>query len=148
MNTAQVSKTARQIAREHTWTIYGISLATGLRDKLRFRWNLDDPEFEQGALELRVWQRRAKEYEPRNWWQYCEDFTLGCTLDGEWYLYAWYGQFDRDAGPVTYDVHIGDFPGFETAFCAMLLTMGSDLLDNITEIRHERKFNSQKAQKL
>lgn len=135
----ETTKTALQIARKHTWTIYGLAIATGMRDKLRFRWNKDEPDFDNGALELRVWHRSG--HINRKWWEFGEDFTIGLTKEGTWYVYAWKCHFSNVSGPETCEMHIGDFPGFETAFCAMLLEMASEIVDGIADIRYEREMD-------
>lgn len=133
--------TAQQIAWKHTWFIYALSATTGLRKQLRFRWNLESPDFEDGALELRVFHRTAKRYSGHKWWQDGEDFTLGLTMEGSWYVYAWHCHYSNVSGPETYETHLGDFPGFETAFFAMLTAIAKDTLDLISERRHERHMD-------
>ena len=130
--------TAQQLVKRYNWTLYGICVATGLRDKMRFRWNTEDPEFEDGAIELRIYMGKGNKYRDKKWWTYGEDFTLGLTMEGQWYAYAWHCEDDRHCGPVTYETHLGDFPGFETAFFAVVTAIAKDFLDNMLECRAER----------
>jgi len=134
--------TPRQIVIRHNWQLYGICVATGLRNKMRFRWNTTEPEFEEGAIELCVYGGKDNKYRNRKqWWTYGEDFTIGLTLEGEWYVYAWHCENDRDCGPVTYETHLGDFPDFQAAFFAVIAAISSETVDYIMEARAERAMD-------
>ncbi len=129
----------KQVVWRHTWTMYGLSLITGMRAKLRFKWSIDE-SLDYGGIELNVWHRPRRTAFQR-WWEYAPDYTIGLTDEGSWYVYALYEGYDGSSGPYTEDVHLGEFPGFETAFFAMLTSMANDVLSNIHEIRYERKMD-------
>jgi len=133
----KIVQTPKQEAWQHTWTLYGLSYVTGMRNKLRFAWS-----FEYDGLELNVWHRpKSGTMLEKRWREYGPDYTVGKTEEGLWYVYALYEGYDGNSGPYTDDIHLGEFPGFETAFFAMLTYMAKEMLNNIYERRYERKMD-------